>query len=48
MKRNKGGHLHLLIPGSPNEKPLAELRAIIKDTEHLRKLFDEIFAQERY
>ena len=45
-KYAEGGYLHLLIPGSPNEKPLAELRAIIKDTEHLRKLFETIYTEE--
>jgi len=47
-KYAEGGYLHLLIPGSPNEKPLSELRAIIKDTDYLRKLFEEIYTQERY
>lgn len=41
-----GGYLHLLIPGSPNEAPLARLREIIRDEEHLRSLFETIFAQE--
>ena len=45
-KYAEGGYLHLLIPGSPNEVPLARLRAIIKDTEQLRALFEQIFAEE--
>ena len=45
-KYAEGGYLHLLIPGSPNEAPLAELRAIIKDTEQLRTIFEEIFRDE--
>ena len=45
-KYAEGGYLHLLIPGSPNEEPLARLRAIIKDTEHLRTLFEQIYAEE--
>ena len=42
-KYAEGGYLHLLIPGSPNEAPLAELRAIIRDTPRLRAIFEEIF-----
>ena len=42
-KYAEGGYLHLLIPGSPNEAPLAELRAIIKDTERLRGIFESVF-----
>ena len=45
-KYAEGGYLHLLIPGSPNEAPLAELRAIIRDTEQLRRIFEEIFQDE--
>lgn len=46
-KYAEGGYLHLLIPGSPNEKPLAELRAIIHDSPRLRALFEDIYARER-
>ena len=42
-KYAEGGYLHLLIPGSPNEAPLAELRAIIGDTPRLRAIFEELF-----
>lgn len=45
-KYAEGGYLHLLIPGSPNEAPLARLREIIRDEAHLRNLFETIFAQE--
>ena len=45
-KYAEGGYLHLLIPGSPNEAPLAELRAIIRDTVHLRTIFEEAYQQE--
>lgn len=46
-KYAEGGYLHLLIPGSPNEQPLAELRAIIRDTPRLRTLFEDIYSRER-
>ena len=45
-KYAEGGYLHLLIPGSPNEAPLAELRAIIRDTERLRSIFEDIYRDE--
>ena len=45
-KYAEGGYLHLLIPGSTNEEPLARLRAIIRDTGHLRTLFETIFKEE--
>ena len=45
-KYAEGGYLHLLIPGSPNEEPLARLRAIIKDRALLRQIFDSVFAEE--
>ena len=45
-KYAEGGYLHLLIPGSPNEEPLARLRAIIRDEVHLRVLFESIFKEE--
>ena len=47
-KYAEGGYLHLLIPGSPNEEPLARLRAIIKDEKGLRILFDQIYADETH
>ncbi len=45
-KYAEGGYLHLLIPGSPNEKPLAALRAIIHDEVYLRSLFERMFEEE--
>ena len=42
-KYAEGGYLHLLIPGSPNEAPLAELRAIIRDTVRLRAIFELVY-----
>lgn len=42
-KYAEGGYLHLLIPGSPNEAPLKELREIIKDRNRLRQIFDKCF-----
>ena len=45
-KYAEGGYLHLLIPGSPNEEPLARLRAIIRDEAYLRDLFESIFQEE--
>lgn len=45
-KYAEGGYLHLLIPGSPNEEPLARLRDIIRDQSLLRKYFETIYAEE--
>lgn len=45
-KYAEGGYLHLLIPGSPNEGPLEELRSIIRDEPQLRQLFERMFAEE--
>ena len=45
-KYAEGGYLHLLIPGSPNEEPLARLRAIIKDETQLREIFEKVFEEE--
>ena len=41
-----GGYLHLLIPGSPNEAPLRQLREIIKDEPRLRTIFESVYAEE--
>lgn len=46
-KYAEGGYLHLLIPGSPNEAPLKELRAIIKDENRLRSIFEAVYTQEK-
>lgn len=45
-KYAEGGYLHLLIPGSPNEAPLARLREIIADEKLLRGLFEDIYREE--
>lgn len=42
-KYAEGGYLHLLIPGSPNEEPLARLRNMIRDEARLRKIFENIY-----
>ena len=44
-KYAEGGYLHLLIPGSPNEAPLARLRAIIADETLLRQNFEAIWSE---
>ncbi|MBO4447541.1 MAG: HD domain-containing protein [Bacteroidales bacterium] len=45
-KYAEGGYLHLLIPGSPNETPLAQLRDIIRDEARLRSIFETMYAEE--
>lgn len=45
-KYAEGGYLRLLIPGSPNEEPLAKLRALIRDERKLRALFEEYYAAQ--
>ena len=45
-KYAEGGYLHLLIPGSPNEAPLQQLRDIIKDEPRLRTIFESVYAEE--
>ena len=42
----EGGYLHLLIPGSPNEAPLQQLREMIKDEPRLRGFFESVYAEE--
>ena len=42
-KYARGGYLHLLIPGSPNEEPLERLRDMIEDEGLLRQVFDRMF-----
>ena len=46
-KYARGGYLHLLIPGSPNEEPLERLRDMIEDEGLLRQVFDRMFEEER-
>jgi uncharacterized protein len=45
-KYAEGGYLHLLIPGSPNEAPLAQLREIIHNENRLRSIFEAVYAEE--
>jgi len=45
-KYAEGGYLHLLIPGSPNEAPLSELRRIIRDEVRLRGIFEKVYKEE--
>ncbi len=42
-KYAEGGYLKLLIPGSPNEEPLNQLRDIIKDEKRLRDFFEAVY-----
>lgn len=42
-KYAEGGYIKLWLNHSPNEAPLAELRALIHDEASLRPLFDELF-----
>ncbi len=42
-KYSTNGYIRLWIPGSQNEKRLAELRAIIADTKLLRQYFDKYY-----
>ncbi len=45
-KYAEGGYLHLWIPESPNASRLNELRAILKDAESYRALFERIYDEE--
>ncbi len=45
-KYAEGGYLHLLIPSSPNEEPLARLREIIRDEARLRAIFEKIYTEQ--
>lgn len=40
-KYAEGGYLKLWIPESPNGERLAQLRAIIRDADHMRQVFEE-------
>lgn len=44
-KYAEGGYLKLWMAESPNTAPLADLRALIKDEERLRKLFDKLITE---
>ena len=41
-----GGYLRLWLPESDNAQPLAELRALIRTPDSLRRAFDRIFEEE--
>ena len=47
-KYAEGGYLRLWIPESPNAARLEDLRAIIRDREGLRRIFDNIYKEELY
>lgn len=46
-KYSRKGYIHLWIPGSENEKNLAEIRKIIEVPALLRKKFDFYFTEEK-
>lgn len=46
-KYGEGGYLKLWIPESDNARRLEELRAAIRDTATLRRLFDTLFDEEQ-
>lgn len=46
QKYGHGGYLRLWLEESPNAEPLARLRQLIADTEHLRSLFEQIYDEE--
>ena len=45
-KYGEGGYLRLWIAESENARRLEELRALIRDTPRLDRLFDRLFAEE--
>ena len=45
QKYSAEGYIRLWIPGSPNEKRLAELRAIIASPDQLRRHFDRLYEE---
>ena len=46
QKYSVDGYIKLWIPGSPNERNLNELRALIADTPRLRQTFEQFFEEE--
>lgn len=46
QKYGHGGYLRLWLEESPNAEPLARLRQLIADTQHLRALFEKIYDEE--
>ena len=45
-KYSTHGYIRLWLPNSPNEKSLSQLRLLIADRAQLRKVFDQVFAEE--
>lgn len=45
-KYSQNGYIHLWIPGSPNERKLNELRAVIAQPTLLRQKFERIYEEE--
>ena len=45
-KYSTNGYIRLWLPNSPNEKSLSQLRLLIADRAQLRKVFDQVFAEE--
>jgi uncharacterized protein len=45
-KYSSNGYIRLWLPHSPNEKNLNQLRLLIANPTELRKVFDQIFAEE--
>jgi uncharacterized protein len=46
-KYSTAGYITLWIPNSPNEQYLKDLRNIMTDKVRLRKIFEEIYNQEK-
>mgnify|MGYP003292131118 CR=1 FL=1 len=42
-KYAEGGYLRLWIPESPNAERLAQLRAIIRDEQRMREMFEDVY-----
>ncbi|MDD5862437.1 MAG: HD domain-containing protein [Prevotella sp.] len=47
-KYSRRGYLRLWIPGSPNERHLAEIREIIDNNDKLREIFEQILASFKH
>ncbi len=46
-KYAEGGYLRLWLPETPNAAKLEELRAIIADSQQLKRIFDQLFEKEK-
>jgi len=46
-KYSEHGYVRLWINGSPNEEKLRELRAMIAQPTTLRKIFDQLYEEEK-